>query len=318
MKDKVESLYRRLANQLIPTPLVHSKDLSTLCNCELYLKLENQQITGSFKLRGALSKFIALKDQQVDIKQVVAASTGNHAAAVCHAALNYDCKPTIFVPESISPYKLAKLRETSAQIQIAGKHSGESEQLASIWAAEHRLPLIHPYNDPEVIAGQGTIGLELWQQEASLDIVVVPIGGGGLISGIAAYLKEVNPEITIIGVQPENACEMADSVKKGHVVEPSEKTTISDGTAGGLDPETITLKYCQDFVDDFVLVSEIQILQSLQLINQYAGIEVEPAAALALAGILKETSRFKGKKVAAIVCGGNIQHEDFEKLLSMT
>lgn len=315
MREKIESLYQLIADQITCTPLVKNPALSRMYGCELFLKMENEQVTGSFKLRGAVSKLLSLKQEMGEIKEVVAASTGNHAAAVCHAALRYHCRPTIFVPETVSPFKLAKLEKTNALIKIAGKQSGESEILAAKWSEKHGIPMIHPYNDPQVIAGQGTIGLELIQQQADLEVVFVPVGGGGLISGIALYMKSVNPDITIVGVQPENASEMADSLKAGEVVAPSTKTTISDGTAGGLDPQTITLKYCRELVDEFILVSEKEIINALKLLDDHAGIQVEPAAALALAGLLQRRQNFKDKKCAVIVCGGNIQQEDFEKLL---
>ena len=318
MREKIEALYQQISDQFHSTPLVFNQELSQLTSCSLYLKLENEQITGSFKLRGALSKFFSLKALHGELPVVVAASTGNHAAAVCHAAKKYHCRPIIFVPANVSPFKLSKLKATSAEIQIAGKQSGETEILAAQYASENQIPLIHPYNDPEVIAGQGTIGVELLEQLPELEVVFVPVGGGGLISGIANYLKSVKPQLEVIGVQPANASEMADSIEAGFIVDASTKTTISDGTAGGLDPQSITYKYCRDLVDTFIRVSEAEIVHSMRLLNDLANLQVEPAAALALAGIVKSAQLVRGKKCIAIVCGGNIQSQQFEKLLSIT
>ncbi len=316
MKTSIEKIYRKIVNHLKQTPLTNSVSLGKIVGCRLFLKMENEQITGSFKLRGVLSKFSELAESETELNQVVAASTGNHALAVCHAAKAYDCVPIIFVPETISKSKLSKLEVYSAQIYQEGAQSGETEQIAINWAKTNNLPLIHPYNDPAVISGQGTIGLELNKQTKHLDQVFVPVGGGGLISGIAGYLKEACPSIRIVGVQPKNASEMAQSIDKGIIVPPSTVHTISDGTAGGLDPETVTYDHCKDLVDEFVLVEEEEIVNALRLMDHHLGIKVEPSAGLALAGIIKSRDGVAGKTCAAIVCGGNIDESDYRRLLS--
>lgn len=315
MKDKIDRLYPKIAAKIKRTPLVLNEALGKIAHCTLHLKLENQQITGSFKLRGALSKFLVLNETRGNLTEVVAASTGNHAAGVCYAAQLYQCTPTLFVPHSISPDKLTKLHKTTAHVKIAGAHSGESEQLAAMWSQEHQVPLIHPYNDLDVIAGQGTIAKEIMESGTDMDMAFVPVGGGGLISGIAAYLKSWRPEIQVIGVQPVNASEMADSIRAQQIVPPSEKSTISDGTAGGLDPETVTFDFCKRYVDRFVLVSEEEIVAAMHLQELHAGLIVEPAGALALAGILHPNSGVAGKNVVAIVCGGNIHPDQFRKIV---
>jgi len=316
VKTSIEKIYRKIVNHLKQTPLTNSVSLGKIVGCRLFLKMENEQITGSFKLRGVLSKFSELAESETELNQVVAASTGNHALAVCHAAKAYDCVPIIFVPETISKSKLSKLEVYSAQIYQEGAQSGETEQIAINWAKTNNLPLIHPYNDPAVISGQGTIGLELNKQTKHLDQVFVPVGGGGLISGIAGYLKEACPSIRIVGVQPKNASEMAQSIDKGIIVPPSTVHTISDGTAGGLDPETVTYDHCKDLVDEFVLVEEEEIVNALRLMDHHLGIKVEPSAGLALAGIIKSRDGVAGKTCAAIVCGGNIDESDYRRLLS--
>jgi len=316
MKASIDKVYRKISNHLKRTPLVNSTSLEKIAGCSLFLKMENEQLTGSFKLRGVLSKFSELAESETELNQVVAASTGNHALAVCHAAKAYECVPIIFVPETISKSKLSKLEAYSAQIYQEGTQSGETEQIAINWAKTNNLPLIHPYNDPAVIAGQGTIGLELTHQIGHLDQVFVPVGGGGLISGIAGYLKEVCPSVRIIGVQPKNASEMALSIDKGFIVTPSIVHTISDGTAGGLDPETVTYDHCRDLVDEFVLVEEKEIVNALHLMDHHLGIKVEPSAGLALAGIIKSPDAVAGQICVAIVCGGNIDESDYRRLLS--
>ncbi len=316
MKTRIDKVYRQIANHLKRTPLVKSDSINEITGCRVLLKMENEQITGSFKFRGALSKFTELAESETELNQVVAASTGNHALAVCHAAKTYNCVPIIFVPETISKSKLSKLEANKAQIYIEGAQSGETELIAINWAKSHDLPLIHPYNDPAVIAGQGTIGLELTKQTKQLDQVFVPVGGGGLISGIASYLKEACPLVRIVGVQPKNASEMAESIEKGTIVPPSTVHTISEGTAGGLDPATVTYDYCKHLVDEFILVEEEEIVDALRLMEHHLGVKVEPSAGLALAGIIRSRNKVAGQTCAAIVCGGNIDEADYRRLLS--
>ena len=315
MKATIDQIYQKIAPHLRRTPLIKQKSIDEATNCSLWFKMENEQLTGSFKFRGVLSKFDELKNSIPNLTHVVAASTGNHALAVCHAAKAHNCSPIIFVPETISNSKLEKLKAHQIEIHQAGAQSGETEQIAIKWAQDHNYPLIHPYSDPAVIKGQGTIGLELDQQLEQFDAVFVPVGGGGLISGIAAYLKDTNRSVRIVGVQPKNACEMADSIEKGFIVPPSKLTTISDGTAGGLDPQTVTYAYCRDLVDDFVLVEEVEIVKALVLMEKHLGIKVEPSAGLALAGILKLTNQLANKECLAIVCGGNIDPQSYHSLL---
>jgi len=313
VKDRVDQIYPLIEERIKVTELQHNPSLSSLTDTQLYLKLEHQQVTGSFKIRGALSKFKALEDEFTSLPEVVAASTGNHAAAVCHAAEYYNCKPTLFVPETITSWKLEKLQATGANVKVEGKQSGESEFLAIQYARKLGLPLVHPYSDLHVMAGQGTIGKELLVQK--LEVVFVPVGGGGLISGIAGYLKAANRNLKVIGVQPENASEMADSIKAKQIVAPSTKATISDGTAGGLDPNALTYEYCKLLVDDFVLVSESEIVAAMRLQEEHAGLVVEPSAALALAGLIKNRYRMRGMNCVAIICGGNIQPQDFREIV---
>ena len=316
MKSRIEGVYDKIRAHLVRTPVKESPSLETLMGCRLYFKMENEQITGSFKLRGVLSKFQEILTEYGKPSQVVAASTGNHALAVCHVANSYGTSPVIFVPETISSSKLAKLQQPGVEIHQQGEQSGETEQIAIDYSRKHGIPLIHPYSDEAVIAGQGTIGLELAEQQEHMDQVYVPVGGGGLISGIAAYLKAVLPAVKIIGVQPKNASEMAESVAKGKIVEPSTLHTISDGTAGGLDPETLTYSYCKELVGEFVLVEEAEILNALKLIEVHLGLRVEPAAALALAGMLKNKEQAAGRSCTGIICGGNIAPEQYQQLVS--
>ncbi len=316
MKQIIEEVYAQIRYDLIRTPIFNSQDLDALSGAQLHFKMENQQTTGSFKLRGVLSKFSALMRSEVAFDRVVAASTGNHALAVCYVSKAFGISPLIFVPESISSTKLAKLQQPGVEIYKQGEQSGETELVALEYSRKNHIPMVHPYNDSSVIAGQGTLGLELHEQLEFMDLVFVPVGGGGLISGIGAYLKAVRPSIKIIGVQPENANEMAKSVATGRIVEPSRIPTISDGTAGGLDPDTITYGYCKELVDKFVLVEEQEIINALKLLERHMDLRAEPAAALALAGLFKSQELIKGRSCIGIICGGNIDPEQYLKLVS--
>jgi threonine dehydratase len=314
MKAEIEQVYLEIHSKLNRTPLLRNQSLEALAGCQLFFKMENQQITGSFKLRGVLSKFLELHTREGNPDRVVAASTGNHALAVCHVAKTCGVTSVIFVPENVSRSKLAMLQNLGVEIIQQGRQCDETEQLAINYAQKNEIPLIHPYNDTAVIVGQGTIGLELAEQLETIDQGFVPGGGGGLISGSAALLKETLPRVKVIGVQPKNACEMSESVVQGRVVAPLNLDTISDGTAGGLDTKTITLDFCRDLVDEFVLVEEQEIITSLKLIEVYLGIMIEPAAALALAGILNNAAQVADSSCVAIISGGNIDTQQYLNL----
>ena len=304
-----EKVYKNLKHKIKRTEMLYSKDISQLAETELYLKLENLQLTGSFKIRGAINKLEVLVREQPDVKKVVAASTGNHAAAVAYAAWKLGIDVIIFAPKTISKAKLTNLKNQNIELFLRGDHSSETEVIAKDFADENELPFVHPYNDFDVISGQGTVAIELLEQLDGFDSVFVPIGGGGLISGIGSYLKSVKPAIKVIGCQPENAAEMFDSLKSGKITEASKQETIADGTAGGLDPNTITFEFCQKYVDEVVLVSEDEIAKAVYLLHKFHSIKVEPAAALSVASILKHAARLGTKKNIAVLSGSKITDE---------
>ena len=277
------------------------------------MKLENLQLTGSFKLRGAVNKILSLRKSQLD-KGIVTASSGNHGAAVSLALKKLNTPGLIFVPDYASEAKLESIRNNGAEIRKYGTDQVETEIHAREYARETGMTFISPYNDPVVVGGQGTIGVELTRQMKELDAVFVSIGGGGLVSGIAAYLKTVRPGIEIIGCSPENSKVMMESVKAGKILELPSLPTISDGTAGGLDPGTITFDLCRDLVDDYVAVTEDEIKDSMKLFMKSHHMMIEGAAGVALAPLFKYGKRFAGKKVAVIICGANISTEALKTL----
>lgn len=315
-KPNIENAYENIKSDIYLTRVLYCKELSTISSSEVYLKLDNQQLTGSFKLRGALNKLKVLLSDNPRIKKVVAASTGNHAAAIAYAAWKLNLDKIIFAPKSISKSKKENLEKQNIDLRLYGNQSVETEIYAKRFALEHNLPFIHPYNDLDVISGQGTIALELVQQIDRFDAVFVPVGGGGLISGIAYYLKTNFSHIKVIGCQPENASEMYDSLKSGKIVEPSKLKTISDGTAGGLDPDTLTFDFCKNYVDEIVLVSENEIAEALSRVYKNHHQKIEPAAALPVASILKHAKRLNTKKNVAIITGSKITTERLNAILS--
>ncbi len=316
MIELINSTYNTIKQGIICTPLELIDTIPGLEQLDLYLKLENRQETGSFKFRGVLSKLSQMKKEGINTKRLVVSSTGNHAAALIHASRQNDSNIVLFVPKTISESKLEHLRSFDAILKIEGENSAETEALAQQYANKNSLPFIHPYNDKHIIAGQGTIGIELMKQLPGLNAVFIPVGGGGLISGIASYLKHVNSSIKIIGCQPELAPEMALSVKQGGIVPPYNMSTLADGVAGGLDPDTITFPICKSLVDEFVLLSEEEIKHAVYLFYRFTQMIVEPAAVLSVAAIIKKRQSFKGGKLVAIISGRRIHESLFEQIIN--
>ncbi len=314
MKNMVEETYKLIKKEIRKTKLIFNAEISETVGANVFLKMENTQISGSFKYRGVISKLNYLQQQGITKGEIVAASTGNHAAAVALASEKMGFSPIIFVPETISDTKLKFIQQYQIKLIKKGAYSAETEMIVAEYAESKSFPFLHPYNDPHIIAGQGTIAAELLEQLPKMDAVFVPIGGGGLISGIAQYIKLLKPEIKIIGCQPLNAPEMVESVKVRKIVPPSDKNTIADGVAGGLDPKTVTFDICQKYVDDYVLLTENEIRAALYKIYKTTKQIVEPAAALSLAAILKKAHNFKGKNLVAIISGSRIDKNLFVEI----
>ena len=297
------------------TPLEHSLSLSQMGQGNVYLKLENIQHTGSFKLRGALNKLLSLTPVQWE-KGVVTASTGNHGAATAYALKLLGLQGIVFVPETASPVKLAMIQRLGATIQYYGRDGGVTEIFARRYAEERGMTYISPYNDIQIIGGQGTIAVELVRQlNQPIEAVFVAIGGGGLISGIAGYLKAVQPQVKIIGCLPENSPVMAASIQAQEIVEMESLPTLSDATAGGIEPGAITFELCQQLVDDYVLVSEEEIKAGMRLCIEDHHILVEGAAGVAVAAYLKQKATYQGQNVVIIICGANISREALKAVL---
>ncbi len=298
------------------TPVDFSPHLSKLCGCNVYLKWESEQLTGSFKIRGALNKILSI-DKKTRKNGVVAYSTGNHALAVAYAAKFTGINAVIYVPYSTPKEKLETLKHYPVSIKNYKKSNDEPEITihAREFAVKNNMAFVSPYNDIKIVAGQGTIGYELWKQLPNLDSIFVCVGGGGLISGIGCYLKTMNNKIEIIGCEPENSPAMSQSIKAGKVINVRIKETLSDGSAGNNEKDTITFDLCREYVDDWVVVSEKEIADSMKLILEKHHKLVEGAAAVPLAALIKEKEKYKGKNVAVVVCGSNIGIDKLKKIL---
>lgn len=308
---EAESRIRPLTRE---TPVDHSLHLSRMGDANVYLKLEHLQHTGSFKLRGATNKILSLDDEQLR-EGVIAASTGNHGMGVCYAARHAGTTATIYLPRDISEQKLAMIKHLGGTPVLSGDDCLEAEYRAREAASKSGQVFISPYNDPQVIAGQGTTGLELARQLDRIDAVFVAVGGGGLIAGIATYLKSVSPHTRVIGCWPENSRALYECLRAGRIIEVPEEPTVSESTAGGVEEGSITFPLCQRLIDERSLVSEVEIREAMRLIFDKERWIIEGSAGVAVAAYLKERERFAGQNVALILCGRNISSKKLRGIL---
>lgn len=305
---------KRIRTSVRETPLDFSLPISKITNLNLYLKCENLQNTGSFKARGAFNALLSLTKAQKD-KGVVVASTGNHGAAMAYSLSKLNIPGIIFVPENVSSTKVENIRNYNTPLKFYGTDSVETELYALDYAKNQGMLYISPYNHPQVIGGQGTIGLEILRQLDSVDAVFVPVGGGGLIAGIAGYIKAVSPKTKVIGCLPENSPVMYESIKTGKVISMTTLATISDATAGGIEPNAITFDLCNTYVDDFILVSEREIQLAILAMIKTQHCLIEGASGVALASVFKCADQYKDKNVVAVLSGSNISLETLKSVI---
>lgn len=303
--DAIAAADRNIRPHVRETPLDASHAFSRATGAEVYLKLENLQYTGSFKLRGAMNKLLSLTGAQ-RARGVVAASSGNHGAAVAYGCHALGVRGVVYVPRHASPVKVAAMQQYGVEVRFHGDDSLLSELEARRFAAGHDLAYISPYNDAVVIAGQGTLAAELGRQAEAFDAVFVSVGGGGLIGGIGAYLRAFSPRTRIVGCLPANSPVMAVSQEAGHIVDMPSLPTLSDGTAGGIEPDAITFDLCRQVVDEYVLVDEAEIAAAMRLIMETHHLLVEGAAGVAVVGLLRRQADWRGRRVAVVLCGANI------------
>jgi len=295
----------RIASSIYYSPCTHSQMLSGLTGQDIFLKLENLQMTGSFKERGALNKIATLTPEEA-ARGVVAASAGNHAQGVAYHATQRGIRSVIVMPLTTPLVKVTATRGFGAQVVLHGANYDEACTEATRLCEAQGMTFIHPFDDHLVMAGQGTIGLELLEQIEGLEAVVVPIGGGGLIGGIACAIKESNPNIRVVGVQTARLPSMAEAVKAHHPVTLDPATTIADGIAVRRAGE-LTFPVVEKYVDEIVTVSEDEIASSILTLLEREKTLAEGAGATALAALLqRRTSLPSGARTAVLVCGGNI------------
>lgn len=315
IKSSVTAAEKRIREHVRETPLDYSIALSQKTKINVFLKCENLQHTGSFKVRGAFNKLLSLTPLQ-HTQGIVTASSGNHGAAIAYGLKKLNLQGKIFVPENASTTKIENIRNYYSDLHLYGTDCMQTELHALDYAKKNNMIYISPYNDFEVISGQGTIGLELVKQLDSIDAVLIPIGGGGLISGIAGYLKSASPRTKIFGCLPENSPVMAESVKASHIIEMKTLPTLSDATAGGIEPGSVTFPLCQQFVDDYILVSEEEIKNAIIYLIKTQHLLIEGAAGVALASLLKMPHQFHNKNVVVILSGANMSLESLKSILN--
>lgn len=301
--DDVKKAQLAKGDDIRKTPLVYSQIFSSLTGSEVYLKSEFQQKTGSFKIRGAYFKIKSLSDEEKR-SGVVAASAGNHAQGVAFAASLENIPCTIIMPKNASPAKVSATRGYGAKVILEGNNYDESWTKAKEIAESTGAKIIHAFDDPHVIAGQGVIGLEVLEQLPDVDELYVPIGGGGLAAGILLAIKTKNPNIKVIGVQSKSYPAMHESFKSGELKSVVGERTIADGISVKK-PGTITFEIIKKMIDDIVLVDDYQIIKTMFLLMERAKMVVEPAGAAGLAYLL-QAKPSPGKKVVVILCGGNV------------
>ncbi|MEO8596832.1 MAG: threonine/serine dehydratase [Candidatus Solibacter sp.] len=299
MKEEIVAAAARIAPFVRVSPVEYASEIGA------YLKLEHLQHTGSFKFRGASNK-IALLTPEEAAAGVVTASNGNHGLGVAAAAQARGIAAEVFVSTQVSQAKAQRIEAAGGSLHYAGDDPLAAELAARGAAAQSGRVFISPYNDRDVMAGQGTIAVELAQQLPEVDAVFVAVGGGGLIGGIGSYFKAVAPRVEIVGCWPENSPVMLRCMEAGEIVEVPELPTVSESTAGGLEPGSVTLDVCRRVIDRAVLVSEREIVSAMRKVFETEHWVIEGAAGVAVAAFLQEADRWRGKRAAVIVCGRNV------------
>ena len=308
--ERITQAHAAIRPQVPVTPLEQSSVLSARLGCEVLLKCEHLQPTGSFKVRGATNK-IRLLAEDARRAGVITASTGNHGQAVARAGALAGVPVTVVVAASTVRSKMDAIRRLGAALSVVDGNPLDAELAARRSAAERGKAYVAPYNDPDVVAGQGTLGMELSEQAPQLDAVFISVGGGGLIGGAGTALKGLSPDTRVVGVWPENSPCLLRALEAGHLFEVPESPTLSDGTAGGIEPGSITFPICQSVIDERITVTEQEIAAAMRDVAAADHWMVEGAAGVALAGLVKSAAAWQGRRVAVVLCGRNIALETF-------
>ncbi|CAM3880439.1 threonine ammonia-lyase [Mesobacillus thioparans] len=301
--NEVKEARERISDIIHVTPILKSDQLSSLCGNQIFFKSEHLQKTGSFKIRGASNKVKQAVENGA--KYVTAASSGNHGQAVSYVANKYGVPATIVVPEDISQCKMNAIKAYNGKIEICGTTSAERLPRAKEIAEQENGVFIPPYDDPFIMAGQGTVGLEILEQVQDVDAVIVPIGGGGLLSGILTAIKETNPKIKVIGVEPEIANDTHLSLKNKEITSIPATSTIADGLRSS-QPGDMTFPVLMKYLDDLVLVSEEEIRHAFSFVLERMKQLIEPSSATTVAAAMHNKLPFTDKKVVTVISGGNV------------
>ena len=312
--DRIKTAHKKILPYINYTPLIYSDFLSQ--NRKVKLKLESLQKTGSFKLRGALNKLLSLSDEQKNMG-VIAVSTGNHGKGVAYASSLLGIKSTIYMSSMVPKFRKEAIEALGAKVEIVGKNSDEADLYAKNISKKENITLVHPFDDEDIITGQGTIGLEMIKDFPEVDTVIIPTSGGGLIGGIALALKLQKPTIKIIGVSMKRGPSMYESLKLGKPVDVEELETLADCLGGsiGLDNK-YTFNIVKETIDDFILVDEDKIEEGIKLNFLEHKLVTEGAAATSVMVAKDNLSSHLGKNVICLICGGNIESKLITKLVS--
>ena len=313
----IDEAANRIEPHVLRTPLLMSDPLSERHGADIAIKCEHLQRTGSFKVRGSANVVHSLPPD-LAAEGVITASSGNHGIGVATAAASRGFACTIYLPEGAAPSKIAQIRRLGAEIVLVeGTDTSRAEMAARRAAEERGITYVSPYNDQRSIAGQGTIGKEILEDGAAPDAVVVSVGGGGLISGIATWIKASSPSTLVIGASAANDRAMAASIDAGEIITTHFEPTFSDGTAGGLEDDTITFDICRALVDRWVDISELEIARAVaSMVDDHHHL-VEGAAGVALAAATHFADTNPGTRVVAVSCGANVGTTSLEAMLAM-
>jgi len=304
----VEKAYQRIKDIVTQTPVMTSQTLNSMVKSSVFVKCENFQKIGAFKFRGACNKISQLTEKQRE-NGVITHSSGNHAQAVALASSIYNIKSVIVMPENAPEVKVNATKGYGAQIMRCKNSIIDREEMAKKLMEENGYTLVHPYNDEKIIAGAGTAAYELFQEVGDLDYMFCPVGGGGLLSGTSIASKGLVPECKVIGVEPEKADDAYRSYTTGKLHPSKYPNTVADGLRTAL--SELTFKIIRKYVDEILLVTEREIVDAMKFVWERMKIIVEPSGAVPVAGILQCKDHLKGKKIGAILSGGNVDLEDF-------
>jgi threonine dehydratase len=305
--SSVERAARELAAYLPPTPLQYSRAFTHKAGCHVHIKIESIQPIRAFKVRGALTKIMRLHPEKGSAG-VITASAGNHGQGVAYAAAVFKIPATVYVPETANQLKVEAIKRLGATVVPAGRNYNDAYLEAMRHQEQGGATFVHAFNDPDVIAGQGSIAVELLKDLEHFDTALVPIGGGGLIGGISMYLKEKRPGVRVIGVEPAGADGMRRSLEAGRVVTLDRVNTIADGLAASA-PGQLTLELAQRYVDEVVLVQDDEMLRAIRLLFEWEHLLAEPAGAAALAALLYHYSPAPNERVVVVLSGANVTDE---------